>query len=52
MYAIRSYYAVAGAAHFDIADRDAQRLMAELQAVLPGYLLPRLAREIPSYNFV
>ncbi len=40
--------AVAGAAHFDIADRDAQRLMAELQAVLPGYLLPRLAREIPG----
>ncbi len=39
---------VAGAAHFDLSDSDAQRLMSQLQAVLPGYLVPRLAREIPG----
>ncbi len=39
---------VQGAAHYDISDRQAQQLMAELQAHLPGYLLPRLAREIPG----
>ncbi|WP_254262348.1 EF-P beta-lysylation protein EpmB [Marinobacterium weihaiense] len=40
--------AVAGAAHFDISDDDARRLVGELQTVLPGYLVPRLAREIPG----
>ena len=39
---------VAGAAHFDISDAEAKRLMADLQACLPGYLVPRLAREIPG----
>ncbi|KEA64412.1 Lysyl-lysine 2,3-aminomutase [Marinobacterium lacunae] len=39
---------VAGAAHFDISDAQAQRLVGELQARLPGYLVPRLAREIPG----
>ncbi|GAA0695893.1 EF-P beta-lysylation protein EpmB [Marinobacterium maritimum] len=40
--------AVAGAAHFDISDDEARRLVGELQTVLPGYLVPRLAREIPG----
>lgn len=40
--------AVAGAAHFDVEDRQARRLVGELQSVLPGYLVPRLAREIPG----
>lgn len=39
---------VAGSAHFDISDSDAQALISELQSELPGYLLPRLAREIPG----
>ncbi|WP_432697607.1 EF-P beta-lysylation protein EpmB [Marinobacterium sp. YM272] len=39
---------VAGAAHFDIDDETAKRLVAELQAQLPGYLVPRLAREVPG----
>jgi len=39
---------VQGAAHFDISDSQAQQLVAELQRELPGYLLPRLAREIPG----
>ncbi|WP_027858859.1 EF-P beta-lysylation protein EpmB [Marinobacterium jannaschii] len=41
---------VEGAAHFDISDADAQRLMSQLQGELPGYLVPKLAREIPGRN--
>ena len=39
---------VAGAAHFAVADDDARRLLADLQAALPGYLVPRLVREVPG----
>ncbi|WP_286236787.1 EF-P beta-lysylation protein EpmB [Neptuniibacter halophilus] len=39
---------VQGAAHFDIPDQQAIALHAELQTLLPGYLVPRLAREIPG----
>ncbi|KAA0874637.1 EF-P beta-lysylation protein EpmB [Nitrincola tapanii] len=39
---------VAGAAHFDLEDEFGQKLMGELQRELPGYLVPRLAREIPG----
>lgn len=41
---------VAGAHHFDVAEIDAQKLMAELHAQLPGYLVPRLVREIPEQS--
>jgi EF-P beta-lysylation protein EpmB len=37
---------VQGAAHFDVADTDARRLHDELRACLPGYLVPRLVREV------
>ncbi len=37
---------VAGAAHFEVADADALPLHAALRARLPGYLLPRLVREV------
>lgn len=37
---------VQGAAHFDVAQRNAQGLMAQLAARLPGYLVPKLVREI------
>lgn len=47
-YYLFTFDPVAGAAHFDIADQQAQQLFAELQARLPGYLLPKLAREIPD----
>jgi len=40
--------AVAGAAHFDVPSRCAQRLLAALSARLPGYLVPRLVREQPG----
>lgn len=36
---------VAGAAHFDVPEPAAQRLHRQLAARLPGYLVPRLARE-------
>lgn len=37
---------VGGAAHFDVTETEAVRLVAELRARLPGYLVPRLVREI------
>ena len=40
--------AVAGTAHFDVPLARAQALVAELQARLPGYLVPRLVREEPG----
>jgi L-lysine 2,3-aminomutase len=39
---------VAGAAHFDVSDARALELHAALQARLPGYLVPRLVRELPG----
>lgn len=37
---------VQGAAHFELPEAIASRLMRELAAKLPGYLLPRLVREV------
>jgi len=39
---------VQGASHFDVDERMAQGLMQALAARLPGYLVPRLAREVPG----
>jgi len=39
---------VAGAAHFEVQEADARLLLAGMQARLPGYLVPRLVREIPG----
>ena len=39
---------VAGAAHFQVSGEDARRLERALWARLPGYLVPRLVREIPG----
>ncbi|MGM0913889.1 MAG: EF-P beta-lysylation protein EpmB [Pseudomonadota bacterium] len=39
---------VAGAAHFDVPDDEARELVAGLREVLPGFLMPRLVREIPG----
>ena len=38
---------VAGAAHFEVDEPTAIRLVADLRARLPGYLVPRLVRETP-----
>ncbi|WP_315982589.1 hypothetical protein [Aliamphritea spongicola] len=47
-YYLFTFDPVAGAAHFDIADREAQQLVSELQSRLPGYLVPKLARKSPA----
>jgi len=39
---------VAGAAHFDVPEARAIGLVAELRARLPGYLVPKLVREVPG----
>jgi EF-P beta-lysylation protein EpmB len=39
---------VAGAAHFEVSDARALDLHAVMAANLPGYLLPRLVREMPG----
>ncbi|MCE0732554.1 EF-P beta-lysylation protein EpmB [Halomonas sp. G15] len=39
---------VAGAAHFDVPDDEARELVAGLRELLPGFLMPRLVREIPG----
>jgi len=37
---------VSGAAHFDLPEQRAQEIAGELAANLPGYLVPRLVREV------
>ncbi|HBD12426.1 MAG TPA: EF-P beta-lysylation protein EpmB [Porticoccaceae bacterium] len=39
---------VQGAAHFAVSEARAQELHAALLAALPGYLVPRLVREVPG----
>ncbi|MGQ0698458.1 MAG: EF-P beta-lysylation protein EpmB [Panacagrimonas sp.] len=39
---------VDGAAHFEVPESRAVQLMRELSSRAPGYLVPRLAREIPG----
>jgi len=39
---------VAGAAHFDLPEEQAIRLHEHLRETLPGYLVPRLVRELPG----
>ncbi len=39
---------VEGAAHFEVSEHRARELMRDLSAVSPGYLVPRLAREVPG----
>ncbi|MEM1141645.1 MAG: EF-P beta-lysylation protein EpmB [Pseudomonadota bacterium] len=37
---------VSGAAHFEVEEDEARRIIGELAELRPGYLVPRLAREI------
>jgi EF-P beta-lysylation protein EpmB len=39
---------VEGAAHFEVEEHRARQLMRELSSSSPGYLVPRLAREVPG----
>lgn len=40
--------AVEGTAHFDIDEARGKHLISELRSSLPGYLVPRLSREVPG----
>lgn len=39
---------VRGTAHFEVDEAEARRLLDELRRRLPGYAVPRLAREVPG----
>src|SRR3990167_3138210 len=39
---------VQGAAHFDVSEERATQLMSDIKKKLPGFLVPKLAREIPG----
>ena len=39
---------VAGASHFDMDENRAKSIYRELQAILPGFLVPKLVRETPD----
>ncbi|UYO74061.1 EF-P beta-lysylation protein EpmB [Halomonas qinghailakensis] len=39
---------VQGAAHFDVPDSEAKTLVSQLLEHLPGFLMPRLVREVPG----
>jgi len=39
---------VSGAAHFDVSIKKASEIFQAMQTLLPGYLVPRLAREEPG----
>ena len=39
---------VTGSAHFEVPEATALRLYAGLRGVLPGYLVPRLVRDVPG----
>lgn len=47
-YYLHALDPVQGAAHFRVPDDEARRLHQGLQRDLPGYLVPRLVREIPG----
>ena len=40
---------IKGAAHFEVADEDAKQVVTQLMAQLPGYLVPKLVREVPDF---
>jgi KamA family protein len=47
-YYLHQLDTVAGAAHFAVSDAQAKELVATVSMALPGYLVPRLVREIPG----
>ncbi|MBS3804044.1 MAG: EF-P beta-lysylation protein EpmB [Oleiphilaceae bacterium] len=47
-YYLHAFDPVAGAHHFDVDDDRARALVRELLTRLPGFLVPRLVREIPG----
>ncbi len=55
-YGVLPYYLhlldrVQGAAHFEVTESRGKQLIAELLTQLPGYLIPKLVRELPNTPF-
>lgn len=47
-YYLHAFDPVAGAHHFDVSDEQARLLVRELLSRLPGFLVPKLVREVPG----
>ncbi len=47
-YYLHAFDPVAGAHHFDVSDDEARKLVREMLETLPGFLVPRLVREVPG----
>jgi L-lysine 2,3-aminomutase len=47
-YYLHQLDTVSGAAHFAVHDSEAISIYRQMQAALPGYLLPRLVKEVPG----
>ncbi|MEP6134930.1 KamA family radical SAM protein, partial [Marinobacter sp.] len=47
-YYLHAFDPVAGAHHFEVSDNKARELVRQLITSLPGFLIPRLVREIPG----
>ncbi|WP_417518423.1 EF-P beta-lysylation protein EpmB [Marinobacter sp.] len=47
-YYLHAFDPVAGAQHFDVSDEEARLLIRELLSRLPGFLVPKLVREVPG----
>ena len=45
-YYLHLFDPVQGAAHFDVSEKNAVTIMTEMLATLPGFLMPKLVREI------
>lgn len=45
-YYLHLFDAVQGAAHFDVKEKDAIDIVNEMLATLPGFLMPKLVREV------
>ncbi len=45
-YYLHLFDPVQGAAHFDVTEKHAIQLINEMMAILPGFLMPKLVREI------
>ena len=45
-YYLHLFDKVQGVAHFDLEEREVQRIAKELMAILPGFLMPKIVREI------
>ncbi|MDL0432120.1 EF-P beta-lysylation protein EpmB [Marinobacter sp. TBZ242] len=47
-YYLHAFDPVEGAHHFNVSDDGARALVRELIGILPGFLVPRLVREVPD----